>query len=360
MPSQADIEEFQTSINALSAIAVSDAVKMAATVETPAPKDVEDALVAAIYHTIETYMTAAAELATVFYDQSLPQQLRPHQPVLLDTVTPARAGSPAPVTAAELVSAIPDVFNADPAAADLVVQVLEADPAAATDLATALRHIEPAATKTLPKAPAVERGPNLPARIVGPRSPQALSDAQAFVPRPAPLPPAEKVEQSIRWAVSAPIAPDSTATVESRLSGAVQRYVSNAARDTITTNADREGAKWGRQARPDACAFCRMLATRGADYLSEQAALRVVGRRTKSRAVPGRLVNVKRGTRDLGEKYHDHCHCTPFVVRPGDSYTPPDYVLEWERQYLSAADKSNGSTKSILSEMRKLSTGNKA
>lgn len=356
MPSQADIDEFQANINALTTVAVADAVKMAATVETPAPKDVEDALVSAIRHSLETYMTAAAELATVFYDQSLPARHR--GPVPLDTAAPS-----VPTTAADLAAAMPDLFRADPSAADLVAQLLEADPSAAADLATALRHTTPLpATPTVrAKQPAAKHAPAVPARIVGSRSPEAISDAEAFVPHPAPLPPAEQVEQSIRWAVAAPIAPDSTASVESRLSGSVQRYVANAARDTIVTNADLEGARWGRQARPDACAFCRMLATRGADYLSESAALHVVGKRTRT---PGRrvgqLTGVKRGTREIGERYHDYCHCTTFVVRPGDSYTPPDYVLEWERQYLSAADKSNGSTKSILSEMRKLSTGNKA
>lgn len=203
-------------------------------------------------------------------------------------------------------------------------------------------------------APATPR----PGLIVGTTGRRALAAADAFRPRPAAAPPPERLEGSVRWAVNIPEGAGST--VQTRLAGAVQRHVASAARDTITQNADLEGARWYRYAQPDACAFCRLLATRGPDYLSEESAVRVVGRRNKSRrATSGRLAGVKRGTQALGEKYHDDCRCEPVAVRPGDTYEPPDYMDDWTEQYLKAAANSHGTTKSILAEMRKLSPDNK-
>lgn len=123
------------------------------------------------------------------------------------------------------------------------------------------------------------------------------------------LPP-ERIKKSIDWALHAPTAPTaptpealaSTAPtsddVLSRLSGSTKRMVYDAARDTVTTNASAEGVRWARYALPDACAFCRVLATRSGDalYRSEHSAQFVVGRNGKAR-----------GTQKLGERYHDHC-----------------------------------------------------
>lgn len=177
--------------------------------------------------------------------------------------------------------------------------------------------------------------------FVGPTNRTALADAEAFQPRPADPIPQERIESSVRWAVNADRT-NGQSSVASRLASAVQRHVHNAARDTITANADAENVKWYRHARPNACAFCRLLATRGPKYLSEESALRVVGRRGKPR-----------GTRQIGEKYHDHCFCVPVAVRAGDEYKPPDYVADWLREYEDAVDASDGSLKSIIREMRK-------
>jgi hypothetical protein len=129
--------------------------------------------------------------------------------------------------------------------------------------------------------------------------------------------------------------------VITRLSGATQRYVTTAARDTIVENSDREGVRWARHAQPDACAFCRLLATRGPDYLTKESAQFVVGHK-------GRL----RGDRKIGELYHDDCGCEPVPVRAGDSYEPPAYVVRWTTQYNDAYDDGKGDFKSILSAMR--------
>lgn len=171
--------------------------------------------------------------------------------------------------------------------------------------------------------------------------------------------PAVRIAKSIDWALRAPgpeslqpepsgsglttltQAPD-TATTLSRLSGSAKRMVYDAGRDTITENAASEGVRWARYAQPDACAFCRVLATRSGDalYMSEHSATFVVGRGGKAR-----------GSRKLGDKYHDHCRCLPYAIRVGD-FEPPDYTAKWQKQYEDARTAVGGNFKAILAHMR--------
>lgn len=335
MPSQAEIEEYRSDLSLITAAAVAEATRVAASVASEPVDRMEAILVAAIPELLRPYIAAAAQLAALFYQQSGPggAASRPR--------TAGGRGGSALAAGAGLVRPAPSTMSAPRPTPTAARQPAES---------TQLRR-----DSDLPRRPG--------ATIAGPTDRRSLAAAESFRPRPAEGPPAARIESSVRWAVSVaraePGAADST--VASRLAGAVQRHVASAARDTITTNADLEGARWYRQAQPDACAFCRMLATRGPDYLSEESAKRVVGVRGKSRrGRPGELLGRQRRTRAIGELYHDDCNCEPVAVRPGDTYTPPEYADEWMDQYLKAAAASNGSTKSILSEMRKLSTGSKA
>ena len=86
-----------------------------------------------------------------------------------------------------------------------------------------------------------------------------------------------------------------------RISGGLQRRIANVARDTVTFSAveDPGADGWQRVARSGGCAFCRMLAGRGAVY-------------TKSSS-------------DFAS--HDDCHCVAMVAwkgieRPVKPYTP--------------------------------------
>lgn len=110
--------------------------------------------------------------------------------------------------------------------------------------------------------------------------------------------PAGKAERLARWAV-APLVADESATsdVLSRLSGAVQRAVFDAGRDTVVSNTRRDPVRvgWQRMARPGSCAFCSMLASRGAAYESQASASRT----------------------SSGERYHDHCHCVATPIFEG-------------------------------------------
>lgn len=162
------------------------------------------------------------------------------------------------------------------------------------------------------------------------------------------LPPAEGVPASVSWALGA-----SGDAALSRLEGVAQRQIWTANRETIVGNSRAEaGSTWARVARPGACAFCAMVATRAAVYTSEAAALRVVGRGVQMTAADRRIreagenkrrngqfaaAGVKtRGSQKLGDKYHDHCHCQAKEVRPGQSYEPPEYVQKFQDAYREA------------------------
>lgn len=162
-----------------------------------------------------------------------------------------------------------------------------------------------------------------------------------FVPQPADPPPDEQLAAGGRWAIGQDNPNDTLGSVG-------ERAVFNASRDTVLDNVVREdGARWTREARPGACNFCKLLATQGAVYWTETSALTVVGRTVGRKGlVPGRSkiggedggFGKKRGTRDYGESYHDDCRCIAVPIRPGDTYTAPDYAQSWTSDYRDAVD----------------------
>lgn len=200
----------------------------------------------------------------------------------------------------------------------------------------------------------------------------------SFIATPATLPPIEQLAASARWAALQP-------NPVVALQGSAQRSVFNMSRETILLNVEQEqGARWARHASANACSFCRLMATRGAVYTSAAAATTVVGRgvdlsvadkraiaagqMTRDEALAARRLyrdprkakaagaqvgdervslGKTRGTRKLGERYHDHCHCVAVAVRPGDTYEPPAYVEQWSEDYDRAVDaaKAAGKTK---------------
>lgn len=194
-----------------------------------------------------------------------------------------------------------------------------------------------------------------------------------FVPQPADPPTDEQLAVNGRWAIGQD-------DPREALGSTGERAVFNASRDTVLDNVIREdGARWVREARPGACAFCKLMSTRGAVYWTEASALTVTGRTvnvelpdrraiaagqmTRAEAmarrqfyrseheagkavvnVGDRRVGALRGTRDYGDSYHDECRCLAVMVRPGDTYTPPDYAQSWEQAYkdaVTAAEKQN-------------------
>lgn len=189
--------------------------------------------------------------------------------------------------------------------------------------------------------------------------------ALAYQAVSAPAPDVAALTKSAQWAMGA----DGDMALN-RLSGTLQRSVFNGARDTTILNTTLEpGARWARHASANACEFCRMLATRGAVYRTEKDAVRVSGRSVDLSVADRRMraagtattdellarrmgqttyvrgkrkgqakVRRVRGERELGDKFHDFCHCTAVEVRPGMGYDPPDYVAQWEQDYYAAVE----------------------
>lgn len=175
-------------------------------------------------------------------------------------------------------------------------------------------------------------------------SAQWYDDAAPELPyraAPAAIAATEQMAASTSWALYA-----TGQLALGRLAGLAQRTIFNANRATIVDNAKREtGATWARHASATACAFCRMLATRGAVYSSKGASVSADGR----------------------GRYHDHCHCMAVMVRPGATYKPPAYVEEWEKEYRDAVRATpklgeHGAidTKAVLAHIRASEPASKA
>lgn len=163
-----------------------------------------------------------------------------------------------------------------------------------------------------------------------------------FTATPAELPPVERLQGSASWALAVGNGEQAIAL----LTGSAERALFDGLRDTVVDNATREpGARWARHASANACGFCRMLATRHVGknatfYSSAEAAGRVVGRRQSAMAAFNQEPRKTRGAGSLGSKYHDNCHCVATMIRPGQTYTPPPYVEQWNEDYIAASKES--------------------
>lgn len=201
-----------------------------------------------------------------------------------------------------------------------------------------------------------------------------------YVAVPAVLPALEVYRESAAWALGSGDGLEDPRSALSKLSGTLQRAVWNADRETMVQNAESEGgARWVREAGPRACPFCKMLSTRatasGTYYSSKDAAVKVVGR-GKEMSESDRRARARgetrdsgrfraggtrtRGTRKLGESYHDNCDCRVVAVRPGREYDPPEHVLRFEEEYKEASRAASGSragagdVKDIMAAWRQL------
>jgi hypothetical protein len=140
--------------------------------------------------------------------------------------------------------------------------------------------------------------------------------------------PAEQAQAAARWAVGPLFGGAGPRAALEHAAGSVQRLVQQPGRDTIALNVRRDPARpgWARVPRGKGCAFCRMLAGRGAVYSSAKAA------------------------GDM-RAFHDHCKCTATPVWRGQKLPYDAEELEWE--YLAArAGADSGSTKKVLAQMR--------
>ena len=159
-----------------------------------------------------------------------------------------------------------------------------------------------------------------------------VGEAPPELARPSGLWTPERVDSLARWAVT-PLVDDSLdSSVLTRLTGAAARGIFDASRltvvDGVTRNSDGRRVYFQRVPRPGACAFCQMLASRPQymAYKTEESAGAVAGRGSTrtgydefgNSLAGGRGGGIKaRGTQELGEKYHDECHCVSVPMIGG-------------------------------------------
>lgn len=197
--------------------------------------------------------------------------------------------------------------------------------------------------------------------------------SSTYVAAPAALVDEEQLRTTARWAAGSVLSKSPVSPLD-LLAGSMQRALFNESRETVRANSAAEpGARWARHASATACEFCKMVATRGGVYYSEESATRVTGtnyggtdyRKAKKLGMSVNQVPVggstelgrksRRSITSIGDKYHDHCHCIAVPVRPGQAFDPPSYAEEWEAEYTRARQAAGGvDVKSILSAWRKL------
>ncbi|MBB1253178.1 hypothetical protein H3146_07310 [Streptomyces sp. OF3] len=155
---------------------------------------------------------------------------------------------------------------------------------------------------------------------------------EAFRVTVAEPPPAEQSEASLRWASKDvwPRDPDDPRTtpaqrepIERRIEqasrkaeGAAEKLVLDTGRATVqqAVREDRQATGWARTAALNACAFCKMLALRGAVYEQDTANFQA----------------------------HDGCHCGVAPIFRGQRFELSDKAKEWERLYREYAAPHSG------------------
>jgi hypothetical protein len=105
---------------------------------------------------------------------------------------------------------------------------------------------------------------------------------------------------------------EAVTNVKTLVEGVTQELIADAGRDTTvgSIEADAKALGWARVARPTCCAFCRMLAGRGAAYKSKRTA----------------------ELTETGTKYHPHCHCLPMPIFSPDALLP-EHNQQWADEW---------------------------
>lgn len=143
--------------------------------------------------------------------------------------------------------------------------------------------------------------------------------------------PAGQAQVAARWAAG-PLFGGNPQRALSLLAGSAQRLVQQGGRHTLRRNTvqDPSGPRWARApggSKP--CAWCRMLASRGAVYLSRKSA-------------GGGVDN----------DWHDECNCQPVPVW-GQQELPYDADALYQQYADARAAAGSGDPKAIAAQMRK-------
>lgn len=142
------------------------------------------------------------------------------------------------------------------------------------------------------------------------------------------------------------------ALMYSLLAGGLVKRLTEAAADTMVGNAEIQGGmRAQRVPRPGCCAFCGMLASRFAEYRSVESASQVVGRgvpvgQGRGKGSKGRGRGLRpRGSRALGEDFHDFCRCRIVTVTEKNYVQLQRNADQYYDSYRDAADKVNDGLK---------------
>ncbi|MGQ4548294.1 VG15 protein [Dermabacteraceae bacterium P13077] len=121
---------------------------------------------------------------------------------------------------------------------------------------------------------------------------------------------AEQSAGAVAWAFRTDTGRRSAGEALPDLAGVVGRLSRLPARATVTASAFRAGTGWARVPGVRACAFCLMLASRGAVYRSRNAAAL--------------------SSKGDGFRFHDHCSCTVVEVLSDSDLPAVNRALEAE------------------------------
>lgn len=111
------------------------------------------------------------------------------------------------------------------------------------------------------------------------------------------------------------------AVAERQTEAVTQKLVADQGRETMrqAVRADREAVGYARAAALGACAFCRLMASRGMVY--------------KTAGTAGRDANDRFSGDASVAKFHDNCHCGIVPVFRGQRFELSAHAQEWDRLY---------------------------
>lgn len=165
------------------------------------------------------------------------------------------------------------------------------------------------------------------------------------------------------------------AQIVTHLAVQADRAAKDAGRSTVVESAEANGRRWRRVTDGNPCSFCAMLAGRGPVYRTEDAAGGVVGRNNYGTAAykagyityGGKVSRGARkgqgrtrGSRGLGEKYHDYCGCS--VEESLTEWEPTEQERSYADLYERAAEACSRAgmprtAPNVLALMRQLGQG---
>lgn len=268
-----------------------------------------------LYRDVQRYRRNAATAAAAEIRAEFPQlTIPPIREYPVEAIEKALANAVEPPKPVH-VSAVPDEMP----------QPMPREPAPETSTAHQEPKPEPPKPKREEPAAPTEHAP------AKPEEPAPRSRARVTVAAPNELD--DKSRRQGRARVIGPTPENRTnpvvvSQVAERVSATMERHMRQAARDLVVDTAEGSGEEigWARVLNGEKnCGFCAMLASRGPVYHSDKSALTVVGQRGRTR-----------GTRQMGEAYHDHCDCSAVLVRKGKAWDGQQQFEHLERLWMAS------------------------